>query len=293
MPQSNNLVGLLLVGDVHVGKWTPHFNIKVVGEQLKKVGKEVTQLAKEHHLKEVTVALLGDIVEGEQIYPAQEHFLDTVNPTLLRKVFPYLASLQEQASAHVLLQTFIAAQFLWHELIKPLTEHVKVSIAGVVGNHGAIRRSHPLSNYDAWCYLILDLLIKAEGGKVRMLTESQAYQVITLNGWRFLLAHGSDIKTWHGIPFYGIQKRTLYLMASKVLGEVHAVCLGHFHQTFVQLDIPAIFLTGTFILNDDYPIRRFGLPGSNYCLFLVVGSKSLCEAIYPINLKEGIKDEKP
>jgi len=104
---------LLLLSDSHVGRWTERSNLKVVGLQFRKVGTELMQALKQTpDCDEVIVALLGDIVEGENIYPAQEHFLDQVNPDLLKQVFPYLEGLRETSSVHTLLQAYLAAQFI-------------------------------------------------------------------------------------------------------------------------------------------------------------------------------------
>jgi hypothetical protein len=127
---------LLLLSDSHVGRWTERSNLKVVGLQFRKVGMELMGALKQApDCDEVIIALLGDIVEGENIYPAQEHFLDYVNPELLKQVFPYLEGLKETSSAHTLLQAYLAAQFIFKEVIEPVAKAgFKVRIASVVGN---------------------------------------------------------------------------------------------------------------------------------------------------------------
>lgn len=127
---------LLLLSDSHVGRWTGRSNLKVVGLQFRKVGAELMQaLRQAPDCDEVIIALLGDIVEGENIYPAQEHFLDYVNPELLKQVFPYLEGLKETSSAHTLLQAYLAAQFIFKEVIEPIAGiGIRVRLASVVGN---------------------------------------------------------------------------------------------------------------------------------------------------------------
>ena len=127
---------LLLLSDSHVGRWTERSSLKVVGLQFRKVGTELLHtLRQTRDCDEVVIALLGEIVEGEDIYPAQEHFLDYVNPQLLRQLFPYLEGLRETASAHTLIQAYLAAQFIFKEVIEPVAKvGIKVRVASVVGN---------------------------------------------------------------------------------------------------------------------------------------------------------------
>lgn len=253
---------LLLLSDCHVGRWTGKFNLKVVGLQLRKVGQEVVNEIERDRLRidEVVIGLIGDIVEGENVYPAQEHFLDYVKPDLLKSVFPYLEGLKETASAHCLIQTYLAAQFIFNEIVERVAWFdVKVRVVGVVGNHGRINRHHPEANADAWCYLLLkELCKKYENVDTSELT-ADTFCVTTIKGQRVLFYHGHGIPIYHTLPFYGLQRRAMGWQASKVWGDLSLICIGHFHHCAFFNTCPPIVVNGAFLLDYLYPVEKLGM----------------------------------
>ena len=228
---------LLLLSDCHVGRWTGKFNLKVVGLQLRKVGQEVVDEIERDRwgIDEVVIGLIGDIVEGENVYPAQEHFLDYVKADLLKSVFPYLEGLKETASAHCLIQTYLAAQFIFNEIVERVVWFdVKVRLVGVAGNHGRVNRHHPETNADAFC-------------------------ATTIKGQRVLFYHGHGIPIYHTLPFYGLQRRAMGWQATKVWGDLSLICIGHFHHCAFFNTCPPIVVNGAFLLDYLYPVEKLGV----------------------------------
>jgi hypothetical protein len=252
---------LLLLSDSHVGRWTGRSNLKVVGLQFRKVGAELMQaLRQAPDCDEVIIALLGDIVEGENIYPAQEHFLDYVNPELLKQVFPYLEGLKETSSAHTLLQAYLAAQFIFKEVIEPVAKAgFKVRVASVVGNHGRINRHHPQTNGDAICYLLLREMCQPLKSVDITALGTETFCTIPVFGKQVLLYHGQGIPVYHTLPYYGIQRRALGWQATKYWGELSLICLGHFHHCAYFNTSPPVVINGAFLLDYLYPIEKLGM----------------------------------
>jgi hypothetical protein len=252
---------LLLLSDSHVGRWTERSNLKVVGLQFRKVGAELMQALKQTpDCDEVIIALLGDIVEGENIYPAQEHFLDQVNPDLLKQVFPYLEGLKEASSVHVLLQAYLAAQFIFKEIIEPVAKAgFKVRLASVIGNHGRINRHHPQTNGDAICYLLLKEMCTSLKSVDTEFLGSDTFCALPVFDKKVLLYHGHGIPIYHTLPFYGIHRRALGWQATKYWGELSLICIGHFHQCAYFNTSPPIVINGAFLLDYLYPIEKLGL----------------------------------
>lgn len=248
-----------------MGGWTEKFNLRVVGLQLRHVGKEVEREIRREKgvIDEVVIALLGDIVEGETIYPAQEHFLDYVNPQLLKQVFPYLDGLKESASAYALIQSYLAAQFIFNEVIEPVAgTGVKVRVHGVIGNHGRVNRHHPQTNADAWCYILLKELCKRLRNVDASGLDGSIFAVTEIKGLRVLFYHGQGIPVYHSLPFYGLQRRAIGWKASGFWGDLSLICVGHFHHCAFFNTNPPVIVNGTFILNHLYPIEKLGLAGS-------------------------------
>ena len=252
---------LLLLSDSHVGRWTERSNLKVVGLQFRKVGTELMQALKQTpDCDEVIVALLGDIVEGENIYPAQEHFLDQVNPELLKQVFPYLEGLKEASSVHVLLQAYLAAQFTFKEIIEPVAKAgFKLRLASVIGNHGRINRHHPQTNGDAICYLLLKEMCASLKSVDTEFLGTDTFCALPIFDKKVLLYHGHGIPIYHTLPFYGIHRRALGWQATKYWGELSLICIGHFHHCAFFNTSPPIVINGAFLLDYLYPIEKLGL----------------------------------
>jgi hypothetical protein len=209
---------------------------------------------------EVIIALLGDIVEGENIYPAQEHFLDHVNPDLLKQVFPYLEGLKETSSVHTLLQAYLAAQFIFKEVVEPVAKAgFKLRMASVIGNHGRINRHHPQTNGDAICYLLLKEMCTPLKSVDTEFLGTDTFCALPVYDKKVLLYHGHGIPIYHTLPFYGIHRRALGWQATKYWGELSLICIGHFHHCAYFNTSPPIVINGAFLLDYLYPIEKLGL----------------------------------
>lgn len=143
--------------DWQLGKITPDYNSEVLAERIEIYTQkllEITEIQRrDHPVKNLHVWLLGDIVEGEEIFPGQAHLIDSglyrqvgVNgPAILTKFFD------------TVLQHF---------------EHIHVT--GVIGNHGAVggraRKQHdPETNMDRLLYKSVEFFYK-EGRKEPRIT---------------------------------------------------------------------------------------------------------------------------
>lgn len=166
--------------------------------------------------KVIHLAMLGDMVEGDEIYPGQPYaILD--------------GAAVQMAHAMVLIDAFvrgIAIEFPDSEL----------RVYGVPGNHGrASKTAHPHSNWDMGLYRALAAMWRKE----IVLPDSRTLFVL-LNGIPTMMHHGHirSMKSHAGIPWYGIQRHlgTLFQKFSscynKELSEVPVglfLC-GHYHQ---------------------------------------------------------------
>lgn len=141
---------LVVVSDVQLGKATPSYNTKVAEERLAAYAEKVCSLAAiqraDHPVDEARVYLLGDIVEGELIFPSQPHETES--------------SLYRQT---VVDGPRILVNFLRRLLLDFRTVHV----VGVIGNHGALggpvrRQYNPETNADRMLYEFVRQLMRDE-----------------------------------------------------------------------------------------------------------------------------------
>ena len=116
----------------------------------------------------------------------------------------------------------------------------QVNVVYVPGNHG--RRS-PKKNYhgahDNWDYLIAKMAETycEDIENVSFLIPDCWSVNLDINGIGFNIAHGDDIRSSLGIPFYGLQRRQGQLQALAPFQEgprVRYFCVGHFHQKGVM-----------------------------------------------------------
>ena len=191
---------VLLLADWQVGKITPTYSTEVAAQRVKLLAKKVEELVAiqrtDHPVREVHVFLLGDFVEGEDIFPGQAHLIDS---GLYGQIF---------ATADMLAG-----------LIRSLASHFeKVHVNGVIGNHGRIGRwgtSRPESNADAIAYKTAAMICRDE----KRVTWRESYTQgerhwheivpITVGAVtkKWMLFHGDQLKASMGFPFYSLSKK--------------------------------------------------------------------------------------
>lgn len=211
--------------DWQLGKVTPDYNSEVLAERIEIYTQkllEITQIQRrDHPVKNLHVWLLGDIVEGEEIFPGQAHLIDSglyrqvgVNgPAILTKFFD------------TVLQNF---------------EHVHVT--GVIGNHGAVggraRKQHdPETNMDRLLYKSLEFFYK-EGRKEPRITfnipdgkgERHWYAVDTIGSYSALLIHGDQMPAPG--QYYGYYKKAMGWKDGAIPEPFEDIFMGHYHQQF-------------------------------------------------------------
>ncbi len=136
----------------------------------------------------------------------------------------------------------------------------QVNVVYVPGNHG--RRSQK-KNYhgahDNWDFLCAKLaeLYCQDIENVSFLIPDCFSVNLDINGVGFNIAHGDDIRSSMGIPFYGLQRRQQRLQSLAPLltdcPRVRYYCIGHFHQkaTLGAQDTETI-MNGPWVATDAY-----------------------------------------
>lgn len=211
--------------DWQLGKITPDYNSEVLAERIELYTKkllEITEIQRKHHpVKNLHVWLLGDIVEGEEIFPGQSHLIDSglyrqvgINgPAILTKFFDTVLS-------HF--------------------EHV--SVTGVIGNHGAVggrgRKMHdPETNMDRLLYKSMEYFYK-EGRKEPRISfnipdgrgERHWYAIDSIGTYSALLIHGDQMPAPG--QYYGYYKKAMGWKDGAIPENFEDIFMGHYHQQF-------------------------------------------------------------
>jgi hypothetical protein len=215
-------VAICVMADWQLGKKTPSYSTEICEKRIERYAEKVLSLAaiqRAHHpVKEARVYLLGDLVEGELVFPGQAHRIDA---SLFRQVITD------------------GPRILAGLLRRLASDFEKVHVVGVIGNHGALggrdrREYHPETNADAMLYEITRQVVATEkritwAPNVRE-GERLWYAVDRVGEKSFLLFHGDQVKGGAlGYPWYGFGKKILGWANGGIPEKFDYALSGHFH----------------------------------------------------------------
>lgn len=175
----------------------------------------------------------------------------------------------------------------------------QVNVVYVPGNHG--RRS-PKKNYhgaqDNWDYLVA-LMAKLHCQNIKNVNFliPDAWSInLDINGVGFNIAHGDDIRSSMGIPWYGLQRRQkrLQSLAPLLSGpRVRYHCVGHFHQKgMVGEQDTEIIMNGPWPATDAYAYNSLAAYSEPFQWLHGVNPKYGITWRMDIRLKDAIREAK-
>lgn len=213
-------VAVALLSDMQTGKLTPDYDSEVCRERVLKYARKIVEIANiqrhDHPVDEVVVPMLGDMVEGCDIFPGQQWLLDS---TLYRQVFETTPT--------------IIMEFL--RIL--LANFDKVRVEAVQGNHGRIGRKGvfgPEDNADRMVYKLVQLLMRDEPRLTFNMADPYGerawYKVMHVGNYSAMLIHGDQIRGSMGYPWYGLGKKVHSWASGGIPESFQDIMLGHYHQ---------------------------------------------------------------
>ena len=279
-PTRDAEVAVALVGDWQLGKRTPDYNAAVCEERIQRFAAKVRELTAiqraDHPVNECHVWLLGDLVEGELIFPGQAHRIDL--------------SLFGQVVGE-------GPRILGDLLRSLLADFERVHVVGVIGNHGAIggpfrREMHPESNADMMLYRIVADRLSDEKRLTwhlpNLAGERAWYAIDRIGAYSCLLFHGDQIRGgFAGFPFYGLAKKVWGWKSGAIAEPFGDVALGHWHQpTRVTLNTTTARVNGTTESSNTYAAEQLAATGQPaQHLMFVHPERGIVTAEYVVYLK--------
>jgi hypothetical protein len=218
-----------LLSDLQTGKLTPDYNSDVAAERVMRYARKIVDLAniqrKDHPVRKCVVPMLGDMIEGVDIFPGQQWLIDSTLYTQLFNTTP------------ALLADFV--RYL-------LANFDEVEVYAVDGNHGRIGRKGqygPMDNADRMLYRILALLLRDEPRFSLHMTDPEGernwYQVMELGNYSAMLIHGDQVRGHSGFPWYGLGKKVNSWGSGGIM-------MGHYHQIGrIPLNQKAVWANGS------------------------------------------------
>lgn len=242
-PTGTPQTAVCVLADWQLAKVTASYSSRVAERRVEKYAAKVARIVQaqraDHPVDTIHVYMLGDMVEGEQIFPGQSHLID----------------------ASLFRQTLVdGPRILGNFLRQMLTVAPKVEVYGVIGNHGAIggrarREYHPESNADLIVYQATKLATEKDRGIVwGDLADGirrRWYQTPSPAGIPVFLFHGDQIKGGAlGFPWYATAKKVLGW--DRTHRFRYAFC-GHFHTPTRQyINGIVLWASGSIESDNDY-----------------------------------------
>jgi hypothetical protein len=275
-------VAVAIAADWQLAKRTPSYNTAVCEKRVKHYAQVVNRLTEIHRnaypVNECRLYLLGDLVEGEMIFPGQAHRIDA---SLYRQV------LVDGPRILVGLVRSLLATFS------------KVHVVGVIGNHGAIggrdrKDMHPETNADSMMYETSRLILENEPRLTwdpNMLAGERKWCAVDKIGEkRYLLFHGDQAKGGGGIgglPFTGLTKAVLKWSNGGINEPFDYAFCGHHHTpTKLQIGNKKLWVSGSTESDNTYASEWFHAQGAPTQWLFFAHPRRGIVAPYEVDLSE-------
>jgi len=179
----------------------------------------------------------------------------------------YMMANQQSRISFGICEQVIEMSELLVDMIVALSKYFPVIkiFAVVGGNHGRMgRKKNDASPTDNFEYLIYHFIKQRLSNMKDIYFEftKAKHMIVEINEHKFWLEHGDTVRSWMGVPFYGIKRELSNINA--MLGKFHEhadyLLAGHFHT---KANFEDIFMNGSFVGGDSYSIgdlRRTDLP---------------------------------
>ena len=245
-------VAVAVFADWQLGKITPSYNSEVVAKRIELYTEkliEITEIQRAHHpVDELHVWFLGDIVEGEEIFPGQSHLIDS---GLYRQV---------GVNGPEIITNFV----------NTCLEHFdKIHITGVIGNHGAVggraRKQHdPETNMDRLLYKITELIYSNEDRVTFNIPDGRGernfYAVDSIGDYNCMLIHGDQMPSPG--QFHGYYKKVMGWKDGAIPEHFDDLYMGHYHQKFkMTIGSSTLRISGSPESNNTYAQEYFNSMG--------------------------------
>lgn len=220
---------VIMDADWQLGKVTESYDSDVTRRRVEEFTRKAIELTEiqraDHPVRHARLWLLGDLVEGEDIFPGQAWHIDS--------------SLVDQVVTN--------GMSILRDQVYTLLHHFDtVHVAGAVGNHGRLGRPgqyHPDSNMDRMLYLVTKLWFEAAGETRVTFNVPRAgagsrgwYAADQIGKYRSLLVHGDQFRggnSFGGLPYYSFNKKALLWRDMSLSGDLpmfQDIACGHWHR---------------------------------------------------------------
>lgn len=234
---------MVLSSDHHPGLQTPSYNLDVYHRRHQKFTDLVIRIhdiiSRTIPLERIVFINLGDMVSGQGIFPGQA-WKTEVN---------VMEQIYHHASPELIQRDLTMCEYF------PVVQDEYIP-----GNHGRTGKEYPQEvNFDN--VLAQDIQRRFENvDQVEVNICWDWYTFVDIYKWRFLCLHGSQIRSWLNIPFYGLVQKGMRWQGSIPDGPWQYMLHGHFHTAFMfPWNNFSIIGNGALVSGDDFALRELGM----------------------------------
>ena len=245
---------VILRSDTHPGLITPSYNLDEFHRRMELFTEKIILIhdiiAQTIPIERIVIMDLGDLVSGQGIF-ANQAWKTQVH--VLKQIYAEAAP------------EFISQNLALLEYAPVVEDHY------VPGNHGRTGKEYPDEvNFDN--VLSQDIWRRFEFiNRVEVYPEWGWFKYVDIYGWRFLMMHGHLVRSWLGIPWYGLVTKGMKWQGSMPKGPWQYLVHGHFH---VQFTFPwnmiekgrsrgfRIISNGSLVSDDDFALEQLGMASS-------------------------------
>lgn len=267
------------------------YNFEMGKKRLQYLVDSMLNIRFSHHavipVKELNLNILGDLVTGE----IHDELLATNECSYIEA-------------------SYIGGSVLAQAIRELAAHYPSVKVRSVPGNHARKTKQKGFKQrYVSWDQMMVHnaRLMLRNQKNISWHIPKSFFTIADIEGFRHLLYHGDDIKSWAGIPFYGINRaisQFQQLIASEPLAhpdpekreeaaQMYAPCaldymhIGHFHQaTSLPFTRGELFLNGSLIGTNQFAMGAMRAHGQPIQWFMGCHPEKGVTWRYPINVRD-------
>lgn len=232
--------------------------------------KELTYLHRHYdRVDDLYIMMLGDIVEGEEIYKKQRNYID-------RRIIP---------------QMYEGAEVLSRAICDLAGYFKNVEIRCVWGNHGKIGPYYADDqNFDAIAYMFMRQRLESVKNIKFYLSESynMACRLRACPDYTWVVWHGENVKRYMTLPYYNFEKTAAsYVQLANI--PIHYFLIGHHHR-HAEIDTPhgKLMINGNWVGASPLAVNVLKTGSIPSQMFFILHEKLGIVATYDIRLAKPV-----
>lgn len=241
----DNEIAVALMSDLHIGQETQYketmgineYSFEIFGNRFWKHIQTIQRFKEIYSYSTITnhlyILMLGDMLEGETIFTGQQGHID-LNTTE---------------------QIVQGSQIVALGINELCSTYPKVTVIGVPGNHGRIgKKGEAKGNLDTLFYYMVAHQLDTDN--CEFYVSDSLICIAEINKKNFVLAHGEQMKSWMGIPFYAAERTTRRLADIAQIKLNYALYAHHHQPAEIPVGFHGVLFNGTYVGGSELSVNK-------------------------------------